>query len=215
MTQSTETNMQPHGILWMVDLHQPLPIGPTLRIPAVFVRAGPGVAQELAQAMGLDDPSVVLQRFASGRHCYIARIEGKFVTYGWVTFDEECIGELGLNFCLKAGDAYIWNCATLLAYRGLRLYPALLAHILRELQHQGLHRVWIGADSNNLASQKGMTLAGFEPIADLFMTDVSTTNPSWARGRSGVPDALVTEVCQALSPSVCLQYRGRQCAANG
>jgi len=200
MTQSTETGAQPQGTLWMLDLDQPLPVGPVLRVPAVFVRAGLEVAQELAQAMDLDDPSVVMQRFASGKHCYIARIEGALATYGWVTFDEECIGELGLNFRLKAREAYIWNCATLPAYRGLRLYPALLAYILRELQSQGLRRVWIGADTDNLASQSGMVLAGFQPIADLFITHDSTTRSIWTRGRPGVPEQLVTDVRQALYP---------------
>jgi len=200
MTQSTETGAQPQGTLWMLDLDQPLPVGPVLRVPAVFVRAGLEVAQELAQAMDLDDPFVVMQRFASGKHCYIARIEGALATYGWVTFDEECIGELGLNFRLKAREAYIWNCATLPAYRGLRLYPALLAYILRELQSQGLRRVWIGADTDNLASQSGMVLAGFQPIADLFITQDSTTRSIWTRGRPGVPEQLVTNVRQALYP---------------
>src|SRR5437763_8527272 len=36
------------------------------RIPATFMRVGPEVAQELAQAMELDDAAVVLQRFARG-----------------------------------------------------------------------------------------------------------------------------------------------------
>ena len=198
MTQPAEADAQPQGTLWILDLDQPLPVGPVLRIPAVFMRVGPEGAQELAQAMDLDDPSVVLQRFASGRHCYIARIEGTLATYGWVTYDEEGIGELGLNIRLKAGEAYIWNCATLPAYRGLRLYPALLAHILRELQSQGLHRVWIGADTDNLASQSGMALAGFKPIADFFITHDSTRHRAWARGRPGVPEQFVTDVRQAL-----------------
>jgi hypothetical protein len=72
MTQSTGASAQPYSILWMLDLRQPLPVGPSLRIPAIFVRVEPEVAQEVAQAMGLDDPSIVLQRFASGGHCYIA-----------------------------------------------------------------------------------------------------------------------------------------------
>jgi RimJ/RimL family protein N-acetyltransferase len=165
---------------------------------AIFMRVGPSIAQELAQAMNLEEPSIVLQRLARGRHCYIASIEGKIVTYGWVTFDEEWIGELGLNFRLKAGEAYIWNCATLPAYRGLRLYPALLAYILRELQTQGQQRVWICADDDNLASQRGMLLAGFQPIADIFMPYDPGSNSSWVRARLGTPEQLMREVRQAL-----------------
>jgi Acetyltransferase (GNAT) family len=126
MMHPAEPDAWPQSTLWMLDLGQPLPVGPVLQVPVVFMRAGPEVAQELAQAMDLDDQAVVLQRFDNGRHCYVGRIEGRLVTYGWVTFDEEDIGELSLSIRLKAGEAYIWNCATLPAYRGQRLYPALL-----------------------------------------------------------------------------------------
>src|SRR5215472_14181563 len=130
MTLSSEADAQPQSTLWMLDLDGPLLVGSVPRVPVIFMRAGPEVAQELARAMDLDDPALVLQRFDNGRHCYIGRIDGTLVTYGWVTFDEEDIGELGLSIRLKAGEAYVWNCATLPAYRGQRLYAALLAHII-------------------------------------------------------------------------------------
>ncbi len=198
MTQPAEADAQPQSTLWMLDLDQPLPVGPVLRIPAVFMRVGPEGTQELAQAMDLDDPSVVLQRFASGRHCYIARIEGTLATYGWITYDEEGIGELGLNIRLKAGEAYIWNCATLPVYRGLRLYPALLLHIVGELHHHGLHRVWIGTDTDNLPSQSGIVLAGFQPIGDVVISRVLTMRRAWMRGRTGISEQLVMDARYAL-----------------
>ncbi len=200
MTQPAEADAQPQGTFWMLDLGQPLPVGLVPQLPVAFLRIGLEVAQELAHAMQLDDPSVVLQRFARGCHCYAGRIDGKLATYGWVTFDEEGIGELGLNFRLKASEAYIWDCATLPAYRGLRLYPALLAYILCELQSLSLHRVWIGADTDNLASQSGLALVGFQPVVDVVITHVSTVCQAWVRGRPGVPEQLVTDVRQALLP---------------
>ncbi len=96
MTQPAEADAQPQGTFWLLDLNQPLPVGLIPRVPTTFMRVGPELAQELAQAMQLDNPSVVLQRFARGCHCYAGRIEGELATYGWVTFDEEDIGELGL-----------------------------------------------------------------------------------------------------------------------
>src|SRR5260370_38645437 len=114
--------------------------------------------------MGCVDAALVMQRIDTWRNGVVSRIEGILVSYGWVTFDEEDIGELGLSIRLKAGEAYIWNCATLPAYRGQRLYPALLAHMVGELHRQGLHRVWIGTDTDNLPSQSGMALAGCQPL---------------------------------------------------
>jgi hypothetical protein len=198
MTHPAEDNAQPQGTLWTLDLDQPLPVGPVLQVPVVFMRAGLEVAQELAQAMDLDNPAVVVQRFDNGRHCYIGRIEGTLVTYGWVTFDEECICELSLSIRLKAGEAYIWNCATLPEHRGQRLYPALLTHIVGELYHQGLHRVWIATDADNLPSQSGMVLAGLQPIGDVVISRVLTMRRAWMRGRPGVPKQLVIDVRYAL-----------------
>jgi len=198
MTQPAEADVLPQGTLWTLDLDQPLPPGPVPRVPVVFMHAGPEIAQELAQAMDLDDSTLVLQRFDNGRYCYVGRIEGMLVTYGWVTFDEEDIGELGLSIRLKAGEAYIWNCATLLAHRGQRLYPALLAHIVGELHRQGLHRAWIGADSDNLPSQSGMALAGFQPIGDVVISRVPAMRRTWMRGRPGAPEQLVMDVRHAL-----------------
>ena len=50
---------------------------------------------------------------------------------------------------LAPGEVYIWDCATLPAYRGQGLYPALLAHIVKELSAEGLRRAWIGADTGS------------------------------------------------------------------
>jgi GNAT superfamily N-acetyltransferase len=198
VTQPAETGARLQSTLWMLVLDQPLPVGPVPQVPAAFMRAGPEVAQELAQAMDLDDQAEVVQRFDRGRHCYVGRIEGRLATYGWVTFDEEGIGELGLSIRLKAGEAYIWNCATLPAYRGQRLYPALLTHIIGELHRQGVHRVWICTDADNLPSQSGIVLAGLQPVGDVVISRVLTMRRARLRGRSGISEQLVMDARQAL-----------------
>jgi GNAT superfamily N-acetyltransferase len=198
MTDPSGTNVQHIGTFWMLELDRPLPPAIVPRIPATFMRIGPEVAGELVQAMGLDDPEIILQRFATGRHCYAARVDGKLVAYGWVTFDEEAIGELGLRFRLKAGEAYIWDCATLLAYRRQHLYTALLSCIVSELRASGLCRVWIGADMDNLVSQKGMALAGFQPAIDFLVDSSPGISRPRLNGRPGIPEQLVRDVHEAL-----------------
>lgn len=201
MAQPSSTDAQHLATLWMLDLSQPLSSGPETRTPASFMRVGPEAAQELTQAMNLEDASLVLQRFARGCQCYIACCNRKFVAYCWVTFDREHIGELDLYFSLKAREAYIWNCSTLPLYRGLRLYPALLAYILHNLQQQKQQRIWICASSDNLASQRGMALAGFQPVADLFLAHRPFSNSSWIRGHPGISEQLIAEISQTLRPS--------------
>ncbi len=168
MTSSSEPNTQHMGLFWTLRLDGSLPAAAEPRVPAIFQRVGPEVAGELAAAMEFADPAPVLQRFRLGRHCYVGRCEGRLVTYGWITFDEELIGGLDLRVRLLPAEAYIWDCATLPGYRGQRLYPALLAHMQRELQRAGYRRIWIGMDADNLASQAGVVRAGFQHIIDIL-----------------------------------------------
>jgi RimJ/RimL family protein N-acetyltransferase len=197
MTQPSETDTQHQGTLWMKELEGSLQAPFMPRIPADFMRADPQDVQELAQAMA-GDPAHVQQRLATGRHCYIGWVEGRLATYGWVTFDEEGIGELGLRIRLLAGEAYIWGCETLPAYRGQRLYPALLTYMLDQLKRAGIHRVWIGADADNLASQKGFILAGFQPVADVMLTRAETTYRQWIRGHAGASEQAIADAHRAL-----------------
>lgn len=168
MTSFSELDAQHMGLFWTLRLDGPLPGAGEPRVPVTFLRAGPEIAGELATAMAFADSAPVLQRFRLGRHCYIGRSEGRLVTYGWITFDEELIGGLGLRVRLLPGEAYIWDCATLPVYRGQHLYPALLSYMQRELQRTGFRRIWIGMDAENLPSQAGVAQAGFQHIIDIL-----------------------------------------------
>jgi len=186
------------GTLWVLNLGWPLPTDLAPRVPATFVRVGPEAAGSLARAMGHAEPALALERFAAGRHCYAARVQGEIAAYGWVSFDEEQIGELGLRIRLVPGEAYIWDCATAPAYRRRRLYTALLAHIVGELRGAGLCRAWIGADEDNQASQGGMALAGFQPVADLIIDSTLEMNRIRVTGRPGAPEQIVADARFAL-----------------
>ena len=206
MISPSEPETRLVGTFWIVELAEPLPMAPPPRLSATFLRLGPEDAGELAQAMNGDaapgrDKSgpyatLVRQRFSAGKHCYAARIENALATYGWVTFDQENIGELGLNIHLAPGDAYIWDCATLPAYRGQRLYAALLSYVLRALHDMGLRRAWIGADADNLPSQAGMVRAGFRPAVDMVLSPASPG--LHLRGRPGESEQLVNDIRAAL-----------------
>lgn len=198
MSTAPEPGPQHVGTLWFLDLSEPLLIGPVPRVEVQFQRAGAEAVLSLSQAMGLSSPEEVYKRFDGGKHCYTGIVNGILATYGWVTFDKELIGELGLHIQLLPGEAYIWDCATLPEYRGLRLYPSLLWHILGVLQAQGLRRVWIGADADNLPSQVGMRLCGFHPIADFVLDYALAFHSFWIRGHQGAPEKLVEDARRAL-----------------
>jgi GNAT superfamily N-acetyltransferase len=198
MTSPFERDVQHMGLLCLLALDKPLPAGPAPRVPASFHRADDALAGELAGAMGFADPAPVLQRLHQGRQCYFARVAGQLVAYGWLTFDKEDIGELGLSVRLLPGEAYIWDCATLPALRGQRLYPALLGHMLSELQRTGFQRVWIGMDADNLPSRTGAVLAGFQPVIDILLVREPQTSYYQVRGYPGVADEDVQAAQYAL-----------------
>jgi ribosomal protein S18 acetylase RimI-like enzyme len=117
-----------------------------------YREARPEDAGPLAEAMGARDQTVVEQRFAGARRCFAAWDGSRVAAYGWASQGDEYVGELERTFRLQAGEAYIWDCATLPEYRGRRLYSALLDYMVAELRGAGAGRIWIGASLDNLPS---------------------------------------------------------------
>ena len=196
MMVSSENDPRRHGTIWMLDLDQEPPtLAP--RIQADFRPVTPDLAPALASSTGLS-PEGIIRRLESGRQCYAAWVDDQSVAYGWVSFQYEDIGELNLRIRLLLGEAYIWDCATLPAFREKGLYSALLGYILRQLHAQTLCRVWIGADYDNIASQKGMARAGFQHVADLVIQRVLAIRQVWAVGLPDVPESIVAEARRAF-----------------
>lgn len=196
--RAAESDPRRPGTLWVRNLDWPVPDDVVSRVPATFRQLCSEEIESLARLMQLADPTAIKQRLASGKRCYVALVGNALAAYGWVSWNEEEIGEIGLRLHLMPGEAYIWDCATAPAYRRLRLYTALLGHIVEDLRLEGLCRVWIGADADNVASQNGMALAGFRPVADLIVTRVIGLRQFWVRGREGVPDYVVNDARRAL-----------------
>jgi ribosomal protein S18 acetylase RimI-like enzyme len=197
MMVSAENDPRRHGTIWMLNLDQEPPLI-TPRLHADFRRLTPDLAPALASSTGALPLTEITKRLESGRQCYAASVDGQVVAYGWVSLREEGIGELNLRIKLLPGEAYIWDCATLPAFREQGLYSALLIYILGELRLQGLCRAWIGADYDNVASQKGMRRAGFRHVADLAIERVLAMRQVWVMGLPGVPDSIVAEARRAF-----------------
>lgn len=198
MTSHPGGDVQRMGLLCLLSLDRPLLAHPVPRVAARFQRAEQDVAGELAPVMDFANAEPVLRRLHLGRHCYVARVDGQLVAYGWITFDKEDIGELGLSVRLLPGEAYIWDCATLPAFRGKGLYPALLSHMLGELQQAGFRRVWIGMDVGNVSSQTGAVQAGFQPIIDILLVREPQSRRFLVHGYPGISDEDVQAAQYAL-----------------
>jgi ribosomal protein S18 acetylase RimI-like enzyme len=198
MMVSAKNDPRRHGTIWVLNLDEEAPaIIP--RLPADFRRLTLDLAPALASSTDSLTLTEITRRLESGRQCYAAWVEGQAVAYGWVSFEHEDIGELNLRIKLMPGEAYIWDCATLPAFREKLLYSALLVYILGELRAQNICRAWIGADNDNLASQKGMARAGFHHVADLVIERVLAMRQARVMGLPGVPESIVAEARRAFA----------------
>jgi GNAT superfamily N-acetyltransferase len=192
MMVSAENDPRRTGTIWALNLDEPIP-NVTPLISAAFQRVGPEFLPALVEVIGSDASAEILRRFERGRRCYMVWVDGELAAYGWVSFDQEYIGELNLRLRLLPGEAYIWDCATVPAFRRQRLYSALLTYIITELRAENFCRLWIGADLENLPSQKGIARAGFKPIADMTVARVLAMRLVWVQGRPGVPENQIAD----------------------
>jgi len=192
MMVSGEVDPGQGGTIWALNLDEPAPVITPL-VAATFRQVGRESALAVGTSLGGDTSEEVLQRFETGRRCYTAWVEGTLAAYGWVSINEEFVGELNLRLWLLPGEAYLWDCATVPIFRRQSLYSALLAYILGELRGEKLCRAWIGADMDNMPSQRGIARAGFRRVADLVVEQVLPLRMAWVQGWPGVPESLVSE----------------------
>lgn len=197
MMVSAENDPRRAGTIWMLNLDEATPIV-TPRVHAEFRRVTPDLMPALSAISGRDASAEFRQRFEMGRHCYGAWAEGQPVAFGWVSYSDEQIGELNLRIKLLPGEVYIWDCTTAPDFRRNGLYSALLSYIIGELRTQQICRAWIGADLDNVASQKGIARAGFHHVANLVIERVVAMRQVWVTGLPDVSESIVAEVRRAF-----------------
>ena len=156
------------GTLWVYDCERTPPTLVTARSAARFQEVDDELCEQLSAVMGFSHPRHVQERLQAGKRCFAAIIDGAIVSYAWASRGCEHIGELERVLVLPEGEYYIWDCATVPAYRRRRLYAALLSHTLAKLREEGVRRVWIGASRANRPSIRGIALAGFSPAVSTF-----------------------------------------------
>jgi hypothetical protein len=192
-----ESEARPVGVIWTLNLDEPTPMITPL-VAATFRNAGRESITALATASAENSSAEIEERLERGRRCFTAWVGEALAAYGWVSFDEEFIGELGLRLRLLPGEAYIWNCVTLPRFRQNYLYSALLSYMLSELRGDPLCRAWIGADFDNIPSQRGIARAGFRRVAELMVVSVGTGRLAWIQGMPDAPESLVAEARRAF-----------------
>ncbi|MBX3057547.1 MAG: GNAT family N-acetyltransferase [Anaerolineae bacterium] len=114
------------------------------------------------------DGREIHRRRQQGHRPYVAIWQGSPVAYGWVATQRADIGELGLDFRLPPQHRYLWDFATLPAYRGQGIYPRLLQEILVQEASAAAY-FWIIRAPENGASGAGIHKAGFTAVGHLSL----------------------------------------------
>lgn len=147
-------------IFWVRDLTGELP-PPDERAGIDFRPATIADAPALASAMGPVDGRLARQRFQTNRQVFVGLRGDRVLTYCWLSFQTEGVGEIEGAIRVAPDEAYIWDCQTIPEQRGRGLYPVLLCSIAHFMRERGKRRVWSATTADNHASQRGFEKAGF------------------------------------------------------
>ena len=137
-----------------------------LLVPLPFMTVQRVVGTELMAALQQRRVEEIDERFAFGHRAYVAFHEDRPAAFGWLATTGARIGELGIEFEIPLGDAYLWNFVTLPAFRGMGIYPRLLDAIVR-MESREAERFWVAYAPENKASGSGIAKAGFTELAEL------------------------------------------------
>ncbi len=158
------------GSLWAADLTAREVGSSPASLPASISPIRPDTFPRLVSAAGQMDPiapDALAKRLAIGRQCFAAWIGDSVAAYGWVTRGPEWVSEFERELNVLAGEAYLWNCATVPHYRRHRLFSAVISQVAETLRQEGLKRLWIIGMLTATAMLHSVGSAGFEPVLGL------------------------------------------------
>lgn len=96
--------------------------------------------------------------------CYIALCRGKIAHLAWVYYPDQAKKHPTPFRILRPDETAIANCVTLPEFRGQKIYPAVVRHLLQVLKEQGYGRCYMYIETGNFASQRGVAKIGFKPV---------------------------------------------------
>ncbi len=135
----------------------------------------------------IPDRRLFQARLERGEQFWTAQLQEKIVSYCWAAQNPVEIGEIRRVIHPRAGEIYLYDAFTFAEYRGRNLYPALLQHILHSSRQQGLQRALIFVLSDNTASLRGVSKAGFRQFQRIIYTNV--LGIAWYTYRPRLPAA--------------------------
>jgi GNAT superfamily N-acetyltransferase len=139
-----------------------------VRIAGTVSAADHDLAEEVMRAAG-EPIGLVAPRCAHGDEFFGWLLDGRVVSFGWVTCQDRTVGPFQL--AEVSGRVFLYNFHTLERYRGRGLYPALLLAMRHVLGSEKMTEFVIDVDSRNTPSVRGIEKGGFVLVARVvFLT---------------------------------------------
>jgi hypothetical protein len=158
-------------VLWAprTDFSPACPDGCALaRVAGAASAADLDLAKEAMRAAG-EPNGLVAPRLAHGDEFFGWLLDGRVVSFGWVTCQDRTVGPFPL--AEVPGRAFLYNFHTLDGYRGRGLYPALLLAMRHVLGREKAIEFVIDVDVRNTSSARGIENGGFVLAAQVaFLT---------------------------------------------
>jgi RimJ/RimL family protein N-acetyltransferase len=140
-------------LLYVADASMQLPASPC---------AVPVEMQRFDQDAAAGNPDID-RRLDGHRACYVARVHGRIAHRSWLHYDTALPSLFG-----HASAPVIGDCMTDAEFRGLHLYPHMLAHIVADVRARAAaDTVHVLVSPDNAASIRGIERAGFRLAARL------------------------------------------------
>lgn len=151
------------GLLWTWWQGDALPALPPL--PGLAVVAATDT-ETLANLMEIS-AAHVLELMQRERRPYLAFLGTHSIAYGWSASGQASFGGGLVTFQIPARNRYLYDFVTLPAWRGQGVYPRLLQAILSQ-ESQEYERFWIIHQLSNVASERGISKAGFTLASKVY-----------------------------------------------
>jgi len=187
------------GTLWLSEAVNCPPPSDFLQPNTTFGEATLEDLPRLQVSMNRPHPESIRARFETGRRCFCLRVARQIAAYGWVTRGRESVGELEREFDLQDDEVYIWDCATVPAFRRQRCYTNLLNRMIRQLHHEAIGRIWIGASRHNQPSIRGIVGAGFHHVMDMLYCRLGPMTFVYFRGARAARPAQIDAAYRVLT----------------
>jgi GNAT superfamily N-acetyltransferase len=135
------------------------------RLPVSLQELADGDLDDYQAAHPNTPRASILERRRAGDACVVARHDGVIVATCWAATRRMCVGDVGGDVTLPAGDVYLYDAFTVPAHRGAGVAKALCLYQLRRLRAAGLRRATRMTLPWNEPALRLHTSCGFRVVA--------------------------------------------------